>query len=351
MKQPSIRQDEPQRLASLYQLNILFTPAEERFDRITRLAQQVFGVPIALVSLVGESCQWFKSAQGLTADRTPKEISFCGHAVYRETLLEVSDAREDPDFADNPLVKGEPFIRFYAGCPVMHDGKPMGTLCLIDTKPHKLTESEREMLQSLAHWVETELRISAMGDVQRQLIAELGESRRDAMLDPLTQTWNRLGLDTLFKRELNYARHSRQPLALILVDLDHYKAVNDRYGHLAGDGVLKEVVARLRKILRPEDIIARFGGDEFVVLCANSNEQRLFAVAERIRLAVSQSPVRTEGAEISVSVTLGAAWAEVSEQTLPADLLNTADRALYEAKAAGRNCVQLLPVTADSTKN
>ena len=103
MKRPQIPSDEQERLAALDSLRIVCSPAEERFDRITRLAQTIFNVPIALVSLVSEKCQWFKSAQGLTASQTPREISFCGHAILSYDALVVEDTLLNPDFADNPL--------------------------------------------------------------------------------------------------------------------------------------------------------------------------------------------------------------------------------------------------------
>ncbi|NNC65016.1 MAG: GAF domain-containing protein, partial [Gammaproteobacteria bacterium] len=123
------------RLCSLQNLKVLDTLPEERFDRITRLVARVFDVPIALVSLVDVDRQWFKSRHGLDADETPREISFCGHAILEEKTFVVHDAAKDERFVDNPLVTGGPKIRFYAGHPVHSpQGTRIGTLCLIDRK-------------------------------------------------------------------------------------------------------------------------------------------------------------------------------------------------------------------------
>ena len=138
MLKPPIPKNEAQRMESLRSLHILDTPAEERFDRITRLAKRLFGVPIALVSLVDESRQWFKSRQGLDATETPREISFCGHSILCDDTMVIADAAQDERFADNPLVTDEPHIRFYAGCPVQTpDRQRIGTLCIIDRQPRE----------------------------------------------------------------------------------------------------------------------------------------------------------------------------------------------------------------------
>lgn len=159
---PPIPPDERARLAALRALNILDTPPEERFDRLTRLAQRTFNVPIALISLVDENRQWFKSCQGLLVTETPRDISFCGHAILESALMIVPDTTKDPRFSDNPLVTGEPFIRFYAGQPLrVRDGGRIGTLCLIDRVPRELDAEQRRALRDLADLVQEQLAMKA----------------------------------------------------------------------------------------------------------------------------------------------------------------------------------------------
>ena len=146
--------NDDQRVAHLHALNILDTPREDAFDNMTRLVAELFGVPIALVSLVDRERQWFKSAQGLCSVQTARDISFCSHVVFNAAPLVVSDATQDPRFAANPLVAGEPYIRFYAGVPILSDGFILGTLCLIDTRARDLSAAELERLQLLALQVE-----------------------------------------------------------------------------------------------------------------------------------------------------------------------------------------------------
>lgn len=163
MQSAPVSRRERQRLAALRSLELLDSPAEERFDRITRTVARVFDVPIALVSLVDADRQWFKSCLGLPDRQTPRGISFCAHAILGSDVLHVPDARADGRFQDNPLVLGEPHIRFYAGAPVRAPGgEPLGTLCVIDRRPRELSDDDRELLADLARWVEAEI---AAGDV------------------------------------------------------------------------------------------------------------------------------------------------------------------------------------------
>jgi len=170
MQAPQIPDYEVPRLQALRVRGLLDTPAEERFDRLTRLARQVFGVQIALVSLIDAERQWFKSRQGLDVCETSRDISFCGHAILAADIFEVPDATQDPRFADNPLVAAEPHIRFYAGAPLTSsDGYRLGTLCIIDTQPRQLTAQDRRMLRDLADLVETEINFSEQGSQAERL--------------------------------------------------------------------------------------------------------------------------------------------------------------------------------------
>ena len=182
MKAPKLPANESARLQALHDLALLDSAPEERFDRITRLAQQLFQTPVALVSLVDTDRQWFKSKQGLDACETSREISFCGHAILGEDVFYVPNALEDERFADNPLVTGGPQIRFYAGYPVTTlAGHRIGTLCIIDDKPRELSEQDFQALRDLGKCVESEL-----GQARLKQIAETfhdQESYLRAVLD------------------------------------------------------------------------------------------------------------------------------------------------------------------------
>ncbi len=269
MLKPTTSIDETARLLSLHSLRIMDTPAEERFDRITRMAKRMFGVEICLISLVDSGRQWFKSKQGLDACETPREISFCGHAINADEILIVGDASTDPRFLDNPLVTEAPFIRFYAGCPIRGPrGHRIGTLCLIDSKPRGLSLEDQETLRDLAAMVEDELQVASQVTV-----------------DELTKIANRRGFNMVARHMLSLCRRTDTDAELVYFDLDGFKALNDTHGHSAGDDMLSYFAGLLVKSFRTADVIARLGGDEFAVLMAASQEASEIALARLDKVA------------------------------------------------------------------
>lgn len=175
MQVPPLPEEESERQKTLDKTGLLNSGSEARFDRITRLAQQIFSVPIALISLVDRDRQWFKSRQGLDAQQTPREISFCGHAILNSEIFVIENALVDQRFCDNPLVMGAPDIRFYAGAPLHSTkGYRIGTLCLIDSQPRSFSSKQRSMLKDLAATVEAliqaeELSNERLGKLTAQL--------------------------------------------------------------------------------------------------------------------------------------------------------------------------------------
>jgi diguanylate cyclase (GGDEF)-like protein len=263
MVEPPLPLDETTRLMSLHSLRILDTAPEERFDRITRMAQRLFDVEICLVSLVDSHRQWFKSKQGLDACETSREISFCGHAILNEKVFIVCDASKDPRFLDNPLVTGDPNIRFYAGCPIRGpQNQRIGTLCLIDSKPRTMSPEDQETLRDLAAMVEDELELLSQSTV-----------------DELTGVSNRRGFHNIGRHMLSLCRRVDTPAELLFFDLDGFKEANDTHGHKEGDLMLKHFAKLLTKSFRSADVVARLGGDEFVVFMAGSDFNSSAALA------------------------------------------------------------------------
>ena len=321
--------DEAARLAELFSYDILDTAADPRFETFIALARQIYDVPIALVSLVAADRQWFKAAAGLgSVCETSRGASFCAWAILKpDQVMVVEDAARDPRFIDNPLVTGHPHIRFYAGAPIIGaGGHALGSLCVIDTRPRRLDAAGCRQLALLADGIASVL----------ELHRGLQQMKRVATHDPLTGLANR----ALFEPELEAAALlalNGANCAVLCLDLDRFKMVNDTYGHATGDALLCETARRLRSVIRPSDLAARLGGDEFAVLMRGpfprEAPQRL---AERILLAFAQ-PAMVHGSRIPIESSIG--HAGTPPQCEGASLLRAADLALYQAKNTGRGTI------------
>ncbi len=168
---PPLPANEAERQQEVFRLNLLDTPSEERFDRIVRLTRRLFDVPISYVSLVDQNRQWFKSSIGIDRQSTGRDISFCGHAILQDEALIIPDARKDLRFAGNPMVIGEPFVRFYAGQPLRGPrGHKVGTLCIVDPRPRAFTQHDVELLHELTTLVERELELGDVIQAQTEAI-------------------------------------------------------------------------------------------------------------------------------------------------------------------------------------
>lgn len=255
MIKPPIPSDESQRLQTLRDLKLLDTPPEERFDRITRLAKQVFSTSIALVSIVDEDRQWFKSRQGLDAEETHRDISFCGHAILDDKIMVVNDAEQDERFCDNPLVCGDPNIRFYAGYPLAApDGSRIGTLCVIDDKPKDISTEQLQLLRELGRMVEEEL-IAA----------------NDSTTDVVTGLSNRNGFVTIANHLLPMCRRKEQPATLLMFHLQDLLQLEEQTGQAEADTAAAELAHMLMGSFRDSDIVARISYEVFCVLLAGAD--------------------------------------------------------------------------------
>ncbi|KPP96778.1 GGDEF and EAL domain-containing protein [Marinobacter sp. HL-58] len=503
---------EKRRLAALDRLGILDTPPEERFERLTRIARQYYKVKVALFTVVDSERQWFKSRQGLDVSETPRSVAFCDYAIRQDKVFLVADAATDPRFSKNPLVTGNPFIRFYAGMPVREpSGFKIGTLCIIDDKPRQFNEVDLDVLRSLASIIEDELERSCLAatdhdyvqvshlsraihraqnvfltsDNERaafeQMLSDLlaltgsqfgfiGEVLRHAdetpylkigaitniawspetqalyqeverrglvferldnilgrpmvtgdvivsndletdprrgglpeghppiaayigipvfsgdkqiglvglanrldgyttrlaeELEPLLQTVgnlierkrlyqekrehqksleqaanfdsltglpNRRKLTMLFEQELFEANQRKGLVSVCFIDLDGFKAINDKHGHSVGDAVLKSVAQSLKSCVRSHDIVARLGGDEFVAILRDVEDARVYArLLEAIR-----RPISYKHYILNLSGSMGVTIYPDDDSDVDL-LIRHADQAMYAAKEAGKN--------------
>ncbi len=318
---PEIPHDEKQRLEKLRALKILDSAPEERFDRLTRMAKKMFGVDVSVVSLVDEGRQWFKSRadDDRLPDETPRDISFCGHAILGDEVFIVEDALKDDRFKDNPLVTSDPNIRFYAGYPLkVQSGSALGTLCIFDREPRRFDQDDLQLLRDL-------------GTMAEQEIAAL----QLATLDELTLISNRRGFMDLAQHGLNVCKRKGLSASVLLIDLDKFKPINDRFGHAEGDRVLVVFANIMRQVFRQSDIYGRVGGDEFAVFMLDSDNANTTETIERLRVTVdSYNKQAQRGYDIEFSA--GFVTAEPDTTTTVTELLALADQSMYAVKPASK---------------
>ncbi|MDQ7990845.1 MAG: EAL domain-containing protein [Candidatus Dactylopiibacterium sp.] len=431
-----------------YQL--LDTSGNEDFERLAKLAARLFDVPIALVTLVERDRQYFKAHVGIDICETTRDVSFCAHAITGDDILLVLDALKDARFSSNPHVIGPPFVRFYAGKPlVTPTGEKLGTVCIIDTEAHEtFTEKDAQNLSDLAALVMDRLeirRLHGLKTTNQARFDNIAATSPDAIICSNTRGgitfWNRsaeklfgysfaelenksstviipeswrhlyeielerlhrgqqlafvdqtLELSGLHKdgtefpaefslsswregntvsvgaivRDITERRHheerlfrlasldpltslpnrgawrdclsealaAEKPVTVMLLDLDSFKDVNDTLGHSAGDTVLQEVAARLKRAGEGAIKLARLGGDEFALLLPGNDVRKAHGVAELLVASLSQ-PYEFAGQMIEIGASVGISLAPTHSNQSD-ELLSAADLALYRAKAEGR---------------
>lgn len=340
---------------------VLESLCEQCYDDLTLLAASACNTPVALLSLHDEPRQWVRSSYGIAAEQIAADDTFSARVMRApQDMLEVPDAAADPHLADSPLVSAEPHIRFCASVALTSDADhALGTLCVLDYRPRRLEPRQRAALQALARLAAAKLKMRSIQQTLRQALdaahryqAELEEYHHclrklnrqlhaQAIRDPLTGLYNRLALMQQLNQGVARAERRGEPLSLLLIDVDHFKAFNDGFGHLQGDEVLQQIAEILRGAAREADTVARFGGEEFVVVLPATTTAGALALAERIREHIARS--RNDHRPLTVSI--GAVTRRGTHPRCTAQLLlQDADQALYRAKDAGRNCV----VAADS---
>ncbi len=457
-----INQDDFKRVESLHRLHILDTPRQASFDRITKLCADVFDCSISLISLVDEQRQWFLSSVGVDVRETPREISFCDHAIAAGCSLLVPDALEDERFADNPLVHYTPAIRSYLGTPIKSpDGALIGTLCIADQRAGRFDDDHILKLEIIAATVEDLIRAHSQASVtsylnsqldarssrlnranrifkQAEKIAKIGswewneETReltwsdeafaifgspeirptsieetflyyaqddqqkvteavaninkhqdsfefeaglnaadgtfkrvkamgeyleadqrgparlvgiiqditeshhtrlalqRAADRDALTDLYNRNALDRFLQNTLGKLKKTGSNAFLLMLDLDGFKDINDTFGHLIGDVFLEKISSRIVDALPHGAIVARWGGDEFVILTAPDIDlQAAKQLGDEILVSVERQ-FEISGRKMGVSATCG--LVEIDERSIAREIIRKADLALYHGK-------------------
>ncbi len=319
------------RLNALRAFEILDTPPEPQFDRLVRIASHTLKAPISLISLIDESRQWFKAKHGLALNQTPRSIAFCSHTIQDNKVMVVEDATADDRFWNNPLVIGSPEVRFYAGAPLRtRKGFKLGTLCVFDRVPRSISIEQKELLHDLAAVVVDEM------ELHRTNI----ELTRLATTDPMTGVYNRRHFFVLAEREFARVRRHKIPATVLMIDIDHFKRVNDTYGHAVGDRAIMGTMALAKQLFRHEDVLGRIGGEEFSILMPETAPDDALVVAERVCDAVRNARIEVCGTSFSTTVSIGVSGVNPTDATIE-DALKRADEALYVAKRSGRDRVEL----------
>ena len=304
-------------------LGVLSRAGDPGLTALCRLAAYVTGAAGAAVHILDDVSQYRIAGIGLPLGPEPRENSMCRLVVDGERRIVCADATRDARFGYSSFVHGPDPIRFFASVPLRtSEGVVVGALCAFDTLPREMTDEQTGLLEDLAEQASTQIELTWVATELGELVGQ----------DPLTGAVNRIVLsDRLAQAFARQLRGDMQTL-LAVVDIDDFKCVNDEYGHAAGDEVLIEVARRLCSTVRPQDTVARVGGDEFVVLAdtdeSDEGARRLVARLE----AVLDEPIVFAGERHSVVASIGCVFAEPGEEIRTA--LARADAAMYQRKTA-----------------
>lgn len=307
------------RLLELERIDPLTTASEASFDIITQLVQRIMDVPFAAITVIDKDTQYLKARQGLDLETTPRSDAVCDIVVRSGNVLNIGDMRKDSRVQSNPAVRGSIGLQAYVGAPLTTKaGYHLGSLCALDTKPRQFTEYQIEILSNFA-----------------KLVSNLLELRAQADHDFLTKVLNRRGFEDVLRREMARIQRDGSPAVLAMMDLDHFKSVNDTYGHPVGDKVLKGVAEMVSGQLRKSDYLARMGGEEFALLLTNTTLEKSTEVVNRIHETVEAFRL-DELPDLSVTVSIGLIDVAKCEQDF-AGMMHEVDAAVYLAKSQGRN--------------
>jgi diguanylate cyclase (GGDEF)-like protein len=346
MAQPSVRRirrpiprpsNEDQRVAALRRFGILDTPPDADFDFLTEMAAALCGTPFSFITLVDADRVWVKAAVGRHAGtQRPRDDDFCAWTILETDALQVRDLLLDVRTASLPPVCAPEGYRSYCGVNLQtSEGLRIGTLCVLDTRPHELTIDQMRLLQRLARQVMALIELRAK---QRELHAAIGELERLSREDVLTGLLNRRALFEALDAEVSRALRYGGDVAVVLLDVDHFKSINDRYGHPSGDAVLRRLGRLIGDSIRCVDSAGRYGGEEFMLLLPQTSLGGAQVVAELLRGRIAD--LSFDGSPPAVTASFGVATLGHGRSDAKA-LVAAADRALYQAKHSGRDKVVL----------
>ncbi|NMM28066.1 MAG: sensor domain-containing diguanylate cyclase [Glaciimonas sp.] len=304
--------------------------------RIRRIGKRLFGVSNCFVSIADYMAGSAEPERSMASI----EAAFVDGLTVPQALYVANDTRIDPSLRQHRLVVGAPYIRFYAAQPITDaQNQIIGSVCLVDYAPRTFNPDDGLLLADLAILFERELRLNSASATQLDLIKKNRNLRRESLTDPLVGTWNRAAITRALSTEMVNCAQVQKSLSMVLVDLDHFRNINEEHGRPSGDILLLKVVSRLRSCIRPHDALGRYDGDQFMVVLPGASHLVSLAVAERMRLSIMAHTEVVGAVKHQLTVSAGT----VSTDTFPAataeELIDHAEKALGAAKKAGRNRV------------
>jgi diguanylate cyclase (GGDEF)-like protein len=315
--------------------------SDQIFEAIVLGTMRMTGMPAGSLSIFNEEKQelFLVAAKGFSSDFYKQGVYPVRPGGLTEYILSHREPILIPNIADHPSFNNPTLIkegiRSVIAIPLISEKGPVGILYNDDFRPRTFTLSALETLRLLA--------TQAVIAIQKQQAFE--QIKNLSIRDPLTGLYNRRYLNEVLLTEMDRASRLRHPLSVLLIDIDHFKEVNDRFGHLTGDQVLHDLAQLFGSSIRPYDIFARFGGEEFLILMPETDEQKGLALGQRLRKTAASAKLLPGGISLTCSFGVSTVHGDEKPFPTPEEFIQRADKALYQAKGAGRNRVHLFGVS------
>ncbi|SDJ51153.1 sensor domain-containing diguanylate cyclase [Salimicrobium halophilum] len=329
---------EKERVEALKRYDILDTSPDTAFDRITELVTELVNVPVAMISLVDADRIWFKSTYGVEIEEVKRRPGLCDRVIVQDELYVVEHASKDPGFIGHLAAEGEG-IEFYAGVPLTtHDGYSIGVLSAMDMKPGSLSEKGAGALRKLAQVVMDEIELH----LEAKRLEKVNEKlEKKTTYDSMTGVLNRDAVLSALYKKMALSDREDEALSVLIIDIDHFKQVNDEHGHIVGDEVIREVAKRLDRYTRESDDFGRLSGEEFMLLAYPSDKKEAEEIADRLRAVIAEEPISVSNEagrlDINVTISIGIFSNEADHLLKARYIMHKADEALFESKREGRN--------------
>ncbi len=311
---------------------------EEHLLRIRRIGKKLLNVGSCLItfgSLDDKQLEKERSIAGI-------EALFVNSLPLVNAPEYVDDARQDRFLSTHKNVVGAPYIRFYASFPIRskaHDNAVVGNVRLLDYAARTLTDAERESFADIAGLVERELEMLSTDAVRQDLLKKNWSLRRDAMIDPISGTWNRIAITRMLKQEVTQCRQDDKPLSLLMTDVDGFKQINETYGSNIGDALLVKVASRLRSCIRPHDSLGRYEEGKFMIILPGASHEVAKLVAIRLQQVIKSNAETVGSKTIEVTISSGAVSTDRFGSSNSDELISVAYTTLLSAQKLGNNSI------------